>query len=693
MLVGVNDYADPAIKDLNGCENDVKLMREMLADLYSFKAQTDIKELVSSSPKAENKPTKDVILENFKKHLLENAKKYFADNKLASPDQGATVVFYYSGHGSHLADNENKDESDGEDETIVPMDSDMKGAKDIRDDEFDKLFAELKKYTSNITFIFDSCHSGTITRGIGERSLVRPSVTANSRGNGADATLNESMDSDGESYVTISGSLPNQKSQEDLLPSQAEIKRKVKIPKMEMNGYLTYFLVQTLRETPDATYRDVMKRVGAAVQKKNSDQNPQVEGDIDRIMFGSPQTRGKMGILINDVKTQESEKDGKKIKETILNIEAGKIVGAYPGGTVAIYKQVGDAEPLAIGEIIESNDFTSTVKVIEKEVPANAKIILSTPFFGSNKRVFALDLTPKQNVSEKDDVGTQMIKRLSQKLEKNDFVTAKSILNPLKPENRKDWDIGIVRSTYGEFKKGNNQPATKDPTALPKDGDEVYYLSSTNGNPIYNFYVKVEDPNAEGKMAEAVGKFVRVDNLRTLGNESSELNKGLELKVVKLKTLKTPPTSINDIVEDGYLQNSQMQVGDLFSFEITNKTGNALFPYIYSIGTDGSVKLLYEPKADGDKLLNNVSMKTLASKTIAKVSLPYGVETFKVIAASQRFDGRLLESSAIARSSKGINPLEQILAQASTNTRNSDTITFEFSGWATASLDIEIKEK
>ncbi len=37
----------------------------------------------------------------------------------------------------------------------------------------------------------------------------------------------------------------------------------------------------------------------------------------------------------------------------ILTIEMGKIVGAYPGGAVTIYSEMGDAEPLAIGEIIE----------------------------------------------------------------------------------------------------------------------------------------------------------------------------------------------------------------------------------------------------------------------------------------------------------------------------------------------------
>ena len=293
LLVGINDYTDKNIRDLNGSENDVKLMREMLADLYGFKAGVDTKELLSSNKNADEKPTQKAILDNFDKYLIENAKKYFTDNKLSSPDKGATVVFYYSGHGSHLPDDADKDESDGEDETIVPMDSDQNGSKDIRDDEFAKRFTELKKYTSNITFIFDSCHSGTVTRGFGRRSVERLSAAAKTRGDGTDISLNENMDSAGESYVTISGSLPNELSHEDSMPSQAEIRLKKTNPKNEMNGLMTYYLVQILRENPDTTYRDAIKKVNAAVQKKNSQQHPQVEGDVDRKIFGAAVSRRK----------------------------------------------------------------------------------------------------------------------------------------------------------------------------------------------------------------------------------------------------------------------------------------------------------------------------------------------------------------------------------------------------------------
>lgn len=693
LLVGINEYLDKKINNLSGCENDVKLMRDMLSELYGFKAGSDIRELVSSSKKAADKPTKDGILNAFKQHLIENARRYKEENKL-TVDKGATIVFYYSGHGSHLPDQPgSNEEADGRDETIVPMDSSFEGSKDIRDDDLNDLFNELRRHTTNITFIFDSCHSGTATRGFGNRSIERRALEAGTRSNGEDVPLNETMD-ESESYVTISGSLPNEKSQEDLLVNPQS-------KKMEMNGYLTYYLVQELRNTPDATYRDVMQRVKMAVTKKNSDQHPQVEGDIDRVFFGSKESRGRRAIAIKEIK-----KEG---RGSIFTIESGRITGAYPGGTVAIYSPKarelsGNTDLLGSGTIVEpTDDFTATVRTVELDVPQNAKIVLANPYFSDEKRTIALD---------KSD--SPVMNRLAEKLEQNDYVKPKDVKglsnqvkalasqrnssNQRNSSSQNDWKVAVVRGKYREFTLGNSQ-ATKD-TATPKEDEEVYFLASRNGNPLFNFWVRTDDEKADEEIEKALEKFVRVENLLTLGNAAaSETNQGITLKLVKLKSAAPPSVGSKDcnVVEDPTAQPSILNPGDFFYLEITNQTGEKMFPYLYSIGTNGEIKLLYPPPGTEDALSNGNSVKTWGARKcmIYRATTPYGMETFKLIATSQPFNGKLLESPAIARGvrSGGASPLERLLSQAALNQRSTETLNLSPNSWATASVDVEIKEK
>ena len=81
------------------------------------------------------------------------------------------MVVHYSGHGSQVPDLEG-DEPDGLDETIVPHDSGRADPetgigpanRDITDDEIYERLRKLSAKTDAITLIFDSCHSGTISR-------------------------------------------------------------------------------------------------------------------------------------------------------------------------------------------------------------------------------------------------------------------------------------------------------------------------------------------------------------------------------------------------------------------------------------------------------------------------------------------------------------------------------------------------
>ena len=83
---------------------------------------------------------------------------------LGRGEPGDVRLFFYAGHGSQVK-NSLSEEADKLDESIVPADANV-GALDIRDKELAALFNQALDNKLLVTVIFDSCHSGSIARGI-----------------------------------------------------------------------------------------------------------------------------------------------------------------------------------------------------------------------------------------------------------------------------------------------------------------------------------------------------------------------------------------------------------------------------------------------------------------------------------------------------------------------------------------------
>ena len=154
LLVGINNYkyAD-RISPLAGSINDIEDMRQLLIGKFEFPPE-NIMVLTDSQA------THAAIINAIQTHLI------------AKAQPGDIVVFDYSGHGSQMPDATHKMIS-GLDETIVPYDSrDPEGKVfDISGAELHGLLLQLAAKTKNLTFILDSCHSGTLVRGARVRSI------------------------------------------------------------------------------------------------------------------------------------------------------------------------------------------------------------------------------------------------------------------------------------------------------------------------------------------------------------------------------------------------------------------------------------------------------------------------------------------------------------------------------------------
>jgi hypothetical protein len=140
VLIGIN-YTNTT-NALNGCINDITNINNFLVNNCEY-SQNNVKILTDKSTVL---PSKNNIIENI---------KWLVSNNL----KGDTLFFYFSGHGSNSLD-KNKDESDGKDEDIIPLDFTTSGT--ISDDWLYQQLASNVSENINLWCFFDSCHSGTV---------------------------------------------------------------------------------------------------------------------------------------------------------------------------------------------------------------------------------------------------------------------------------------------------------------------------------------------------------------------------------------------------------------------------------------------------------------------------------------------------------------------------------------------------
>jgi hypothetical protein len=169
LIIGINEYIDPGITDLQYCVNDANEMRSRLLQLGWLDEEITLL--------LDGEATKDAILSAIGSAVDDCSPKDY-------------ILIYYSGHGTRIADSSG-DESDGTDEAIVPVDFVLgNNSTLLLDDDMGNTFASCR--TEKGVFIFDSCNSGgfiasSFGEGAGMQSRYLP--LADSRGPGSNGDL------------------------------------------------------------------------------------------------------------------------------------------------------------------------------------------------------------------------------------------------------------------------------------------------------------------------------------------------------------------------------------------------------------------------------------------------------------------------------------------------------------------------
>ena len=348
LLVGINDYVNPEIRDLRGCERDVSLMAEALKR-FGFTTE-DMKILLSRNA------TRHAILSAFEEWLIKK------------PKPGDVVVFYFSGHGSRVVD-ESGDESDGWDEILCPVDLTPTANREryqnpILDDELGKLIHQIP--TDNVTVILDSCHSGTATKSLVDAGLTIPKMISRDlllKRRGPPNRLSKqresiSIEMQNANHVLISGSAAEEVSLDAMWPSTDG--------KSFFAGVLTKNLVEALRgATEETRYVDLMEEVSKAVRQR-SPQTPQFEGDINRPIFARRNSDGTFSPTV--VPPAKPSVLVTKVEENLVTINAGTVQGVTKGSLYEIFSPIENSftgNPLALIQIMSVTTDRSTGKILK----------------------------------------------------------------------------------------------------------------------------------------------------------------------------------------------------------------------------------------------------------------------------------------------------------------------------------------
>jgi hypothetical protein len=298
LLIGINTYqpagttADhPAgciygrcelgtFENLDGSVNDAQAMADLLTSpKFGFPVANVV--LLTNPAPPHSSPGVVLLPAEQTTHdgILAAMQKYLVD----IPQKGDTVVFYDASHGSLRVNSKGNKLTvlvGGQyvhaDSTMVPSDA-YKGGYDVRDREMTRIFNAALDKGVHLTVIFDSCHSGGISRGIGpvyrERALAFDPRDINE----APDALPNGQPRPAPTQRTDNSALVFSAAQQDQTAKEMPAGT-------EPHGAFTAALLQALQALPaDTPASIVYERVKAVLEGSNvPDQEPDLDASVAR---------------------------------------------------------------------------------------------------------------------------------------------------------------------------------------------------------------------------------------------------------------------------------------------------------------------------------------------------------------------------------------------------------------------------
>jgi hypothetical protein len=389
LLIGINTYQPagttaehPAgcvygrcelgsFQNLDGAVNDAQAMADLLTSpKFGFPAGQVV--LLTNPATAKPRPGVVVLPATDTTHdgILAAMQKYLVD----LPQKGDTVVFYDASHGSLRVNSKGNKLTvlvNGKyvhaDSTLVPSDA-YKGGYDVRDREMTRIFNAALDKGVHLTVIFDSCHSGGISRGIGpvyrERALAfdprdiaeAPDTLANGQPRPAPAERSDNP------ALVLSAAQQDQTAKE--MPTSGTA--------TEPHGAFTSALIEALQALPaDAPASLVYERVKAVLEGSNV---PNQDPDLD-----ASQARRQQPLFGGDAAKSSKMRTAAlgTGDDGSVTLDIGRVSGVGVGSEFTSIDAIAGSKTLQLRITELSGIARSTAEVVS---PAGAKVAPGTIF-------------------------------------------------------------------------------------------------------------------------------------------------------------------------------------------------------------------------------------------------------------------------------------------------------------------------
>jgi hypothetical protein len=376
--------------NLEGAINDVNLIEGLLlAPDFGFQPN-DIVKLITPE-----KTTAEEILATLRRELVETA------------DKGDFRLVYYSGHGNFIRNaalkRANANTRNEFDQTIVASDQ-WQGAVDVRDKELSQILWDSARKGVVVTFIADSCHSGSLTRGpANSRGRSRSNSGVRSGVDGVtfdepliddpapiDKATGKEIDPENAGVLTLAAAQENQEALE------------LRSEKNETHGGMTMALVRAIREEgPHASMDHIFERMSNYMQAANLQQTPVLggKGRGDKDLLGEPARQEPFSVIVREVRGDEvllrgGEAIGLNEGAELRSLAAGT---ASQPATLVVTKSLGLSEAAAKisspGAAVAAGDRFEVTRWAAPEEP-NLKVYIAPPAAIETTRQAAEQMAP-----------------------------------------------------------------------------------------------------------------------------------------------------------------------------------------------------------------------------------------------------------------------------------------------------------